>query len=318
LDLEKRTTRQVSFGVERYVSVSASADGSRLAATVAQPEASLYSIPLVDGITEERDVVPYPTPTVRALAPRFRGESLYYLSSRGGGDGLWRLTNGKAAEIWKGADSPLAEPAAVSPDGTSLAVVLRKDGRARVQVLSADGAELRELTEAIEVRGSAAWSPDSRWVVIGGSGAQGQGLFKIPSRGGQPVRLVSGQALNPVWSPDGRTIVYAGPDISTFQPLLAVSPEGKPIAMPAIQVERSGERARFLPDGSGLVYLRGLGAEKDFWLLDMASGMSRQLARFSNAAEIRTFDVTADGKRVVFDRIRENSNIVLIDLLRKH
>jgi len=29
---------------------------------------------------------------------------------------------------------------------------------------------------------------------------------------------------------------------------------------------------------------------------------------------MRTFDITPDGKRIVFDRLRENSNILLIDL----
>ena len=29
---------------------------------------------------------------------------------------------------------------------------------------------------------------------------------------------------------------------------------------------------------------------------------------------MRTFDVTPDGKQIVFDRLRDNSDIVLIDL----
>ena len=29
---------------------------------------------------------------------------------------------------------------------------------------------------------------------------------------------------------------------------------------------------------------------------------------------MRTFDVTSDGKRIVFDRVEENSDIVLIEL----
>ena len=32
------------------------------------------------------------------------------------------------------------------------------------------------------------------------------------------------------------------------------------------------------------------------------------------AAVIRTFDITPDGRHIVFDRQRENSDIVLIDL----
>ena len=31
---------------------------------------------------------------------------------------------------------------------------------------------------------------------------------------------------------------------------------------------------------------------------------------------MRTFDITPDGNRIVFDRLRENSDIVLIDLAR--
>ena len=33
--------------------------------------------------------------------------------------------------------------------------------------------------------------------------------------------------------------------------------------------------------------------------------------------EIRSFDITPDGTRIVFDRRRENSNIVLIERPRK-
>jgi hypothetical protein len=52
----------------------------------------------------------------------------------------------------------------------------------------------------------------------------------------------------------------------------------------------------------------------DFWLLDLASRESRQLTRFSNQGALRTFDITPDGKTIVFDRARQNSDIVLIDL----
>jgi hypothetical protein len=52
--------------------------------------------------------------------------------------------------------------------------------------------------------------------------------------------------------------------------------------------------------------------------LDLAGMKSRQLTRLSDSATMRTFDVTADGKRIVFDRAKENSDIVLIDLPGKN
>jgi hypothetical protein len=41
---------------------------------------------------------------------------------------------------------------------------------------------------------------------------------------------------------------------------------------------------------------------------------SRQLSQLNSAAAMRTFDVMPDGKQIVFDRTKENSDIVLIDL----
>jgi hypothetical protein len=41
---------------------------------------------------------------------------------------------------------------------------------------------------------------------------------------------------------------------------------------------------------------------------------SRRLTRLSNPAVMRSFDITPDGSRLVFDRLRENSDILLIDL----
>ena len=52
----------------------------------------------------------------------------------------------------------------------------------------------------------------------------------------------------------------------------------------------------------------------DFWLLDLTTKKTRPLTSLDNPAAMRTFDITPDGKQIVFDRLRENSDIVLIDL----
>lgn len=75
-----------------------------------------------------------------------------------------------------------------------------------------------------------------------------------------------------------------------------------------------GERARFLPDGSGLVYMSNSERAADFWLLDLDTMETRQLTRLEGGATMRTFDVTPDGRRIVFDRLRDESDVVLIEL----
>ncbi len=313
-DVKRNESRRVSVGLEQYTSVQASADGRKLVATISNPVAGLWTVPILDRVAEEHDVKPFTVPTERALAPRFSGSSLFYLSSLGTGDGLWRLRDGQATEIWKGADGALTATPAISPDGARVAIVLRRNGKRQQHVLSSDGAVLQPMAEGIDVQGTSCWSPDAKWIVTGGSDATGPGLFKIPLEGGSPVRLASGTALNPVWSPDGSLIVYAGTNVRTFAPLLAVRPDGTSVKLPEIILRRLGERVRFLPDGKSLIYMGGLLASQDFWLLDLASMKSRPLTRLQDRATMRTFDITSDGKQIVFDRLRENSQVVMIDL----
>jgi Tol biopolymer transport system component len=316
LDTNSRRTHRVAYGTEQYLSIAGSADHRRLVASVANPSASLWTVPILDHPAEDGDAKPISLPTVRALSPRVAGRSMFYLSSQGTGDGLWRFDDGKALEILKGSDEALFEPPAVSADGRQVAVILRRDGRLRLHVLSADGGDLQSLAEPIDIRGSVCWSPDDKWIVAGGIDDRGPGLFKIPLDRGAPVRLIAGPARDPVWSPSGDLIVYTGANVSVDAPLLAVRADGAHVALPAIRLRVGGTRYRFVPNGLALVYAQGPFPAQDFWLLDLATKKSRQLSRFNNSAATRSFDVTADGKQIVFDRVRENSDIVVIDLAR--
>jgi len=152
LDTNSRATRRIAYGTEQYLSIAGSADQRRLVASVANRSASLWTVPILDRPAEDGDVKPMALPTVRALAPRLAGRSLFYLSSQGTGDGLWRFEDGKAVEILKGSDGALFEPPAVSADGRQLAVILRRDGKRRLRVLSADGGDLQSLAEPIDVK----------------------------------------------------------------------------------------------------------------------------------------------------------------------
>ena len=158
-------------------------------------------------------------PTERALAPRFSRTSLFYLSlsARGTGDGLWRVQNGQAFEVRKGADGVLSEPPAVSPDGSRVAVVVQT-GWETAPRHHVGGRHRLTNTGGVDRHPRAWWGkapPTGRPTATGSSRAAAtgrvRGLFMIPVDGGAPVRLVAGEARNPVWSPKGDLIVYATP-----------------------------------------------------------------------------------------------------------
>ena len=307
LGVEQKLTRRATSGLERYTSVAAAADGRRLVATVANPSTTLWSVPILDRVADERDVKPYAVPTVRALAPRFGPGALFFMSSTGAGDGLWRSQGDQALEIWKGVDGPLFVAPDVSPDGTphryrpeqsgKLSVAYRLGRRDRFATAGAT-----RSTCAARPRGRPTASGSS----IAGKDASGNGLFKIPLDGGPAARLLAGTSLNPVWSPDGNLIVYTGPNVANEAPLLAIRPDGTPVELPATGVRGDTSwtfpRHRFLPDGKRLVYMQGASAWQDFWLLDVMTMQRRQLTRLSSRAAMRSFDITPDGRQIVFDR----------------
>jgi Tol biopolymer transport system component len=206
------------------------------------------------------------------------------------------------------------EPPAISPEGNWLVVLVRHAGRRSLHVVSADGAEKHLLTDRLLPRGSAAWSPDGGWLVTAGRMDGVSGLFKLPAEGGDPLNIVEDKAMNPEWSPDGKMIVYAGEQVAAFSAVKAVDPEGTPIGLPEIKVLVGGERYRFTPDGSALIVMQGGESAQEFERLDLATMERTVLTRLESPVGMRTFDITPDGERIVFDRLDLASDVVLIEL----
>jgi len=314
MDVDRRVPHAVSFGLEEYLSVSASADGRRLAATVANPTSHLWTVPITDHTVDEGGASRFPLPAVRAAAPRFGPGQMLFLSSKGGEDGLWRFKDGTATELWRGAEGAVVAAPAISGDGARISFVIRREQKGDLYVMAADGTGSRRIAESLDARDAPSWSPDGKSLAVVASEGNEQPLFAVPADGGAPVRLLGGINNHPLWSPDGKFILYCQQGIGPECLTKAISPEGRPVPMPEIKVFFGGTRYRFLPGGQELVVmLVGDNEAGDFWLIDLSTGRRRRLTELRPGYDMRTFDVSPDGKQIVFDRYRENADVVLIE-----
>ena len=217
LDVERKVTRRVLGGLDQYTSVSASRDGRRIVATVANPSASLWRVPLLD------------------RSRRRSRRAVHRCRCRRGG--RWRRASA-------GPRCSICPPAGRATDsGGSRTDRRRKSGGARTgrcpsrppcrRTDSRVAIVVRQRGETAPVdhvggrhertdvgpvhRNRRSGRPGHRglvagraWIVTGGRDAQGPGSVQDP--GGMAVRPAARRrcSVNPVWSPNGNLIVYAG------------------------------------------------------------------------------------------------------------
>jgi len=321
MDLRQRLPMRLNVGVEHFLSIAASATcrgrPRRLVATVSKPSVQLWSVPLAGTVAEEGSTERVALPTARAAAPRYAPDaSFLYLASRGGADEVWRRSTTSAHMLWKPGQGAIAGAAATSPDGETIAVVVRRGERSTLYCFRRDGTGVRPLAESLDVRGAPSWSPDGTSIAVGAREGDTTRVYSVPLGDGTPVRLVEAVSSNPVWSPDGALILYSGTARGRSVPVHGVRPDGAPVVLPFhdLTVDRLGDSYRFLPNGRAIIVKLGGFRRQDFWLLDLESGRHRRLTHLRPGRSLNRFDVSPDARTILFERAQENSDVALIEL----
>jgi Tol biopolymer transport system component len=209
LDVERRVPHRTGAALDRYTSLAASADGRRLVATLASPNGTLWRLSIADTPVDTSAATPISLTIGRGFAPRFGRDYLLYVSSKATSDGIWKLADGTATELWTAPEARIVGGPEVATDGRRVTFSAKQRGKTRLYVMNADGTNARVITESLELQGDPAWAPDGQSITSAANVNGTPRLFRI-SLDGAHVPLVQEYSLDPVWSPDGDFLVYSG------------------------------------------------------------------------------------------------------------
>ena len=317
IDVERRVSRRVSSGIDRYSSLAASADGRRVVATLASPKGALWRVPVSGSRASMSDARRIPLNTGRGSSPRYGAGHLLYVSSKASGDSIWKLQGETASEVWSAPDARIVGAPAIARDGSRVAFSSRRNGQTSLWVANADGTEARSLGASLQIQGAPAWTPDGRAVTVAAVTDGVPRLVNLPLDGGPPVALASEYSVDPTWSPDGEIVFFSGPDIGTTLEVKARKADGSAYPLLPLRLTRGARHLSFMPGRRSLVVLRGELRHKDLWLIDLETGAESQLTDLAPDFTLRDFDISPDGRELVLEQEQQHSDIVLLEIPRR-
>lgn len=224
-------------------------------------------------ITSDGDLVAAPAWVPGRLA-------LYYTSYKLGNPDIYFHDLGSGARKTIARYSGLNTSAAVSPDGSKVAMILSKSGSPDVYVANADGTGLRQLTRTKEDESSPCWSPDGQWICFATRSNERRVLCKVPASGGSPQTVNTSGASGPSepdWSPDGKWIVFTA-QMGGFQ--LCVTP-GSGSGPATVLV--GGEDPSWAANSRTVIFVKRNGSRRTLSLLDVPTKQTKDISRVSGS-----------------------------------
>jgi Tol biopolymer transport system component len=230
--------------------------------------------------------------------------------------------------VYRNENAGFVQPCAWTPDGKQILTLLfRRDNISQIVLAPAAGGPPRILRSLNWVYPKKMdLSPDGRWIVYDNFVAEGRSdrtIFILSVDGRQEKRLIDlpGNYLFPIWTPDGRRVLFAG-DQDGPQELWAVGvEEGRPKGRPQ---RISAPLGRFLPLGITDAHELFLGVRKgasDVYVAaaDAARAARRAGGRFAGRNSGPAW--SPDGKRLAYLSRRGTENfgqdaraIVVLDI----
>ena len=204
--------------------------------------------------------------------------AVYYTSYKRGNPDIFYHNLGTGQRQVVAGYSGLNTSAAVSPDGSKVAMILSKSGSPNVWVCNADGTDLKRLTTSSE-DSSPCWSPDGQWICFATKIADRRVLAKVPAGGGAMQRIPTPGAPNPTepdWSPDGKWITFTS-QMSEFDICVLPADGGTPTVLVA------GEDSSWSSNSRTLIFTRRVGGRYMLSVLDVFTKQAKDITRISGS-----------------------------------
>ena len=252
-----------------------------------------------------------PQSSRRSITPTPLGDSIQILfsSNRGGAyDDLYLLdlTSGQVTRLTQGDSSNFPGP--FSPDGSKILFTGFGLTNSYVGLMSADGTNPIDLTQAQVDEGFPTWSPDGKTIAFTSRRDGNNEIYVMNADGSQPRRLTNNPSddFAPAWSPDGSLIAF-------------VSDRDRVVGMYSIylmKVDGSGVTRLtdnegidytpvWSPDGKQIAFRSSLNGSSEIYVINVDGSGLKNLT--NHQAEDWSPAWSPDGKLIAFQTNRDGN-----------
>ena len=289
-----------------YRSVSVTADASALLTVQDSATGALFVASLGDPRNGRRLT---PDTPVRFTAVGWTPDGrVLYGSNAGGHRSIWVMNADGSGPTRLSRDEFVNDNPVATPDGRYIIYQSEQRGYSNIWRMDADGSNPRQLTFGNSANNPSVTS-DSRWVVYDAATVATAHLFKVSVEGGDPQELTTSTSHFPVVSPDGKSIAFSYYPGGSAPTTLSIVGIGGGIPRASFRVP--SEVSRWQRDGRALIYVDNRPGQASFRRLPLETGIPTTISPFGSG-QISAFDLSPDGKHVVFVRVTSESHVVKI------
>ena len=320
LDIEDGSVSRVTMQAGQNIgALSASADGSRLLASVLQDQREVWKIPLgadpdANGRAQVRLLDSTYNPFWTFVSRD--GKTLLFNGAYTGSRNLWTMPLDRSApprQVTMMEGNSIMH-SSLSPDGTHVAFASSRTGNSDIWVQNVDGSGLRQLTNDAATDYWPVWSPDGHSIVFGSESGSSQWTQVVPASGGAVEKVIEGFFRGDWIEKSGGNGTWLVTVLSSNAGIRLLEFEQRKVLWER-RLRGTGGMPVFSPDGRSISLPVGEGGNREsIWIFDSRTGQSREAVRFPEPRQTYFRAAWTDGgNALIVNRSNAISHIVLYD-----